>query len=67
MPSFQRFRGEGVRAAIREMDANMQGLNRFARKFGTPPDVEKSLRALKGRVGDLIAMMQMGQKRNHRD
>jgi hypothetical protein len=56
-------RGEGVHATVRKVDAAMASVNRMCRKFGTPKSVEKDLNSTKRKVGDLIARLELTERR----
>ena len=57
-------RGEGVHATVRRIDSSMAAMNRVLRKFGTPKEVASELRAVKTAAGEVIAQLEMAERRS---
>ena len=57
-------RGEGVHHTVRRIDRSMATMNRVLRRFGTPKGVEQDLRSTKKAVGDVIAKLEMIERRS---
>lgn len=57
-------RGEGVHGTVRRIDNSMAAMNRTLRRFGTPKGVDKELRAVKSAVGEVIAQLEMAERRS---
>lgn len=57
-------RGEGVHHAVRRIDASMATMSRVLRKFGAPKGVAHEMRATKKAVGDVIAKLEMIERRS---
>ncbi len=56
-------RNDGVHHTVRRIDGDMKIMNNVLRKFGTPRSIGSELRGLKGAVGDVIAKMEMIERR----
>ncbi|MCA1186475.1 MULTISPECIES: hypothetical protein [unclassified Saccharopolyspora] len=57
-------RGESVYGTVRRIDSSMGAMNRVLRKFGTPKEVASELRAVKTAVGEVIAQLEMAERRS---
>ncbi|MCX2733508.1 hypothetical protein OOZ19_24965 [Saccharopolyspora sp. NFXS83] len=57
-------RGESVYGTVRRIDSSMAAMNRVLRKFGTPKEVAFELRAVKTAVGEVIAQLEMAERRS---
>lgn len=57
-------KGEGVHRTVRRIDGTMAIMNRILRRFGAPRGVDHELRKLKRSVGDVIAHLEMTERRN---
>jgi len=57
-------RSEGVHGTVQRIDASMAATSRVLRKFGAPKGVEQELRAVKLAVGELIAQLEMAERRS---
>lgn len=61
-----RGKGETVHATAQRIDRSMAATNRILRKFGTPQGVGQPLTGLKRSVGDVIAQLEMVERREQR-
>lgn len=57
-------RGEGVHHAVRRIDGSMAIMSRVLRRFGAPQGVDREMRVLKRTVGDVIAKLEMIERRS---
>ncbi|GAB2655865.1 hypothetical protein GCM10027271_12960 [Saccharopolyspora gloriosae] len=57
-------RGESVYGTVRRIDSSMAAMNRVLRKFGTPKEVASELKAVKTAVGEVIAQLEMAERRS---
>ncbi|MEU6267950.1 hypothetical protein [Saccharopolyspora shandongensis] len=56
--------GDEVHATVRRIDASMLALANTLKKFGVPKGMGASLNKMRGSVGDLVAKLEMTQRRN---
>lgn len=57
-------RSEGVHTTVRRIDASMDLLTRVLARFGAPRPVKNQLRSTKRAVGDVIARLEMIERRS---
>jgi hypothetical protein len=57
-------RGDGVHATVRRIDATMLSLVTTLRQLGVPKGMGTSLNRLRNAVGDLVAHLEMTQRRS---
>ncbi|CAM3167656.1 hypothetical protein SAXI111661_21080 [Saccharomonospora xinjiangensis] len=57
-------RGDGVHSTVRRIDATMLALVSTLRQLGVPKGMGTSLNKLRTTVGDLVAHLEMTQRRN---
>lgn len=57
-------RGDEVHATVRRIDATMLTLVNTLKKFGVPKGLGAPLNKTRGAVGDLVAKLEMTQRRS---
>lgn len=57
-------RGENIHHTVRRIDASMFTLTRMLVRFGAPKEVKNDLRGAKRAVGDVIAHLEMIERRS---
>lgn len=57
-------KSEGVHALVRKIDADMLELTKVVRQFGIPKGMGTSLNQAKKAVGDLVAHLEMTERRS---
>ncbi|MEV6226940.1 hypothetical protein AB0L88_03480 [Saccharopolyspora shandongensis] len=57
-------KGDQVHATVRRIDATMLTLVNTMKKFGVPKGMGTSLNKMRGSVGDLVAKLEMTQRRS---
>lgn len=56
--------GDEVHGVVRRIDGTMATFSRVLHRFGTPGEVRDDVRAVKRAVGDVIAELEMVQRRS---
>jgi hypothetical protein len=56
--------GDGVTGTVREIDSTMLELTKTVTNFGVPKGLGGPLNGLKRAVGDLVAHLEMSQRRS---
>ncbi len=57
-------RGNGVHGTVLKIDGKMATFNRTLRKFGVPKGAQTELKRLKRSVGDVVATLEMIERRS---
>lgn len=57
-------RGDEVHGVVRRIDGTMATFSRVLHRFGAPSEVREELRTAKRAVGDVIAELEMMQRRS---
>jgi len=57
-------RSEGVHQTVRRIDASTDLLTRVLARFGAPKQVKNQLKSTKRAVGDVIARLEMIERRS---
>ncbi|PKW13144.1 hypothetical protein [Saccharopolyspora spinosa] len=57
-------RGDEVHATVRRIDSTMLALVNHLKRFGVPKGMGTPLNKMRNSVGDLVAKLEMTQRRN---